>query len=86
MSGSETAQIDSLAPSAKLVAKVLEYEGPLTQKELIHQSHLSSRTVRNALNQLERIDVVEKGICIDDARQNSYRLVSDEGRIERSDE
>ena len=86
MSSSETAGIDSLAPSAKLVAKVLEYEGPLTQKELIHQSQLSSRTVRNALNQLERIDVVEKGVCIDDARQNSYRLVADDERLERSDD
>ncbi|GAA0455391.1 GntR family transcriptional regulator [Halococcus dombrowskii] len=86
MGSSETAGIDSLAPSAKLVAKVLEYEGPLTQKELIHQSHLSSRTVRNALNQLERIDMVEKGICIDDARQNSYQLVSDGDRIKRSDD
>ncbi|EMA44619.1 ArsR family transcriptional regulator [Halococcus morrhuae DSM 1307] len=86
MGSSETAKIDSLAPSAKLVVKVLEYEGPLTQKELIRQSHLSSRTVRNALNQLERIDMVEKGICIDDARQNSYQLVSDGDLVEQSDD
>lgn len=66
--------IGDYSPSAKLVVKVLEYNGSLTQKEIIQRSRLSGRTVRNALDQLERADVVEKGICIEDARQNRYEL------------
>ncbi|MFB6353043.1 MAG: ArsR family transcriptional regulator, partial [Halobacteriales archaeon] len=36
-------------PSAKLVYKVLEYNGGLTQKEIVERSMLSQRTVRDAL-------------------------------------
>ncbi|EMA41541.1 MarR family winged helix-turn-helix transcriptional regulator [Halococcus hamelinensis] len=74
MSGSESGWTDGLSPSAKLVVKVLEYRGSLTQKEIIEQSRLSGRTVRNALEQLQRAGTVEKGICIEDARQNRYKL------------
>ena len=74
MSESDTAWADGLSPSAKLVVKVLEYGGSLTQKEIIRRSRLSGRTVRNALEQLERAGTVEKGICIEDARQNRYAL------------
>lgn len=76
MSESDTAWAAGLSPSAKLVVKVLEYGGSLTQKEIIRQSRLSGRTVRNALEQLERAGAVEKGICIEDARQNRYALTA----------
>lgn len=66
--------VRDLPPSAKLVLKVLEYNGGLTQKEIVEKSRLSQRTVRDALDRLQEADVVEKDIYIPDARQNLYRL------------
>jgi DNA-binding MarR family transcriptional regulator len=73
MSASEAERRD-LPPSAKLVVKVLEYDGALTQKDIVEQSRLSQRTVRDALDRLVEADLVEKDIYIPDARQNIYRL------------
>jgi DNA-binding MarR family transcriptional regulator len=69
--------VQDLPPSAKLVLKVLEYNGGLTQKQIVENSRLSQRTVRDALDRLQSADVVEKDIYIPDARQNLYRLVVD---------
>ncbi len=66
--------VQELPPSAKLVLKVLEYNGGLTQKEIVEKSRLSQRTVRDALDRLQDHDIVEKDIYIPDARQNIYRL------------
>ena len=76
MSDPDAERLDGLSPSAKLVFKVLEYNASLTQKEIIQCSRLSGRTVRNALDQLERIEAVVKGVCIHDARQNRYELAT----------
>ncbi|MGB9963406.1 MarR family transcriptional regulator [Halobacterium hubeiense] len=70
--------VQDLPPSAKLVLKVLEYNGGLTQKQIVENSRLSQRTVRDALDRLQDADVVEKDIYIPDARQNLYRLSLDE--------
>ena len=67
-----------LPPSAKLVLKVLEYNGGLTQKQIVEHSRLSQRTVRDALDRLQDVGVVEKDIYIPDARQNLYRLTIEE--------
>lgn len=66
--------VQDLPPSAKLVLKVLEYNGGLTQKEIVEKSRLSQRTVRDALDRLQEHEIVEKDIYIPDARQNIYRL------------
>ncbi|GGL30472.1 MarR family transcriptional regulator [Halarchaeum grantii] len=66
--------VQDLPPSAKLVLKVLEYNGGLTQKEIVEKSRLSQRTVRDALERLQENDIVEKDIYIPDARQNLYQL------------
>lgn len=63
-----------LPPSAKLVYKVLEYNGELTQKQIVEESLLSPRTVRYALNELESAGIVEEDIYFADARQRLYRL------------
>jgi DNA-binding MarR family transcriptional regulator len=83
MSDSEDV-IRELPPSAKLVLKVLEYNGGLTQKQIVERSRLSQRTVRDALTRLVESGVVEKDIYIPDARQNIYRLtvVADEAAVE----
>ena len=66
--------LSDLPPSAKLVFKVLEYDGPLTQKGIVQESMLSARTVRYALERLEAIGVVEEDVYFADARQNLYEI------------
>ena len=67
-------RLADLPPSAKLVFKVLEYNGTLTQKGIVEESMLSARTVRYALERLEAIGVVDEDIYFADARQNIYEL------------
>jgi predicted transcriptional regulator len=74
MTQTEREQIDDLPPSAKLVFKVLEYKGSLTQKQIVDESMLSARTVRYALERLEDIGVVDEDIYFADARQNLYEI------------
>jgi transcription initiation factor IIE alpha subunit len=71
---SELKDIDDLPPSAKLVFKVLEYKGSLTQKEIVEESMLSARTVRYALERLEELEVVTEDVYFADARQSLYEV------------
>ena len=66
------ASITDLSPSAKLVYKVLEYEGAMTQEEIATESRLCSRTVRYALGKLDEHDLVASRVCLEDARQSKY--------------
>ena len=66
--------LQELPPSAKLVAKTLEYEGNLTQSQLVESTRLPTRTVRYALTELEDEDLVESQISFVDARQRVYSL------------
>ena len=66
--------IEDLPPSAKLVFKVLQYDGPLTQKQIVEESMLSARTVRYALERLEGIGVVDESVYFADARQSLYEV------------
>ncbi|ADD06597.1 NP_1176A family transcription regulator [Natrialba magadii ATCC 43099] len=66
--------LTDLPPSAKLVYKVLEYEGSLTQEELAAESRLCSRTVRYALGKLENAEHVDSRVSLQDARQSKYRI------------
>lgn len=73
--------VSSLPPSAKLVFKTLQYEGPMTQSQLADASLLPQRTVRHAVKKLLAVDVIEESVYLMDARKSSYRLVeSDEQR------
>lgn len=66
--------LQELPPSAKLVAKTLEYEGDLTQSQLAEATFLPQRTVRYALGELEEQDIVESRISFVDARKQVYTL------------
>ena len=66
--------IEDLPPSAKLVYKVLEYDGALTQQQIAERSMLSQRTVRDAIGRLREIDAVTEDVYIPDARQSLYEL------------
>jgi len=74
MAGTDQESLDDLPPSAKLVFKVVEYNGTLTQKGIVEESMLSARTVRYALERLETIGVVDEDVYFADARQNIYEL------------
>ena len=67
-------RLRELPPSAKLVAKVLETEAPLSQGELADQSLLPDRTVRYALNRLEEVGLVDSRYSFRDARKQVYFL------------
>ncbi|WP_330632103.1 helix-turn-helix domain-containing protein [Halocatena halophila] len=77
MSDSSTENLVDLPPSAKLVYKVLEYNGPLTQKGIVEESMLSARTVRYALERLEEINAVDEDVYFADARQNLYEITGE---------
>ncbi|MWG35543.1 ArsR family transcriptional regulator [Halomarina oriensis] len=74
MSDSSAEGLSDLPPSAKLVYKVLQYNGPLTQKGIVEESMLSARTVRYALERLEGIEAVDEDVYFADARQNLYEI------------
>jgi DNA-binding MarR family transcriptional regulator len=74
MAHSDGETLTDLPPSAKLVYKVLEYNGAMTQKSIVEESMLSARTVRYALERLEGIDIVSEDVYFADARQNLYEL------------
>ena len=63
-----------MPPSSKLLLKTLEYEGALTQKDLVNKTLLPARTVRLALSNLLKKGYVKKKISIRDARQKIYEI------------
>ena len=68
-------RLRELPPSAKLVAKVLEIDEPLSQSQLAEESLLPDRTVRYALNRLEEENLVISRYSFHDARKQVYSLV-----------
>lgn len=72
--GETVEALRDLPPSAKLVAKVLEYNDTLTQSELADETLLPARTVRYALTRLEEQGVVESRFSFTDARKRIYTL------------
>ncbi|MDZ7849296.1 MAG: MarR family transcriptional regulator [Halodesulfurarchaeum sp.] len=67
-------RLRELPPSAKLVAKVLETEEPLSQGQLAEESLLPDRTVRYALNRLSEASLVDSRYSFRDARKQVYYL------------
>lgn len=66
--------VRDLPPSAKLVAKALEYNERLTQSQLAEETLLPARTVRYALSRLEECDAVASRFSFTDARKRVYTL------------
>ncbi|MEF8907829.1 MAG: helix-turn-helix domain-containing protein [Haloarculaceae archaeon] len=66
--------VRDLPPSAKLVAKELEYGGSSTQQALAEGTLLPARTVRYALTRLEEVGAVESRFSFTDARKRVYEL------------
>jgi len=72
-----TSELRELPPSAKLVLKTLEYEGDLTQGQLVESTRLPARTVRSALVELREGEFVSERISFRDARKRIYSLETD---------
>ncbi len=66
--------VDKAPPSAKFIIKLLEYEGPLTQKDIVRLSSLQARTVRHGLSYLKKKDIIEERRSLQDARYSIYHL------------
>ncbi|MFC4436967.1 MULTISPECIES: MarR family transcriptional regulator [Natrialbaceae] len=66
--------VRDLPPSAKLVAKVLEYNDTMTQQQIADESLLPARTVRYALNRLDEENVIDSRFSFSDARKRLYSL------------
>ena len=69
-------RLRELPPSAKLVAKVLETDSPMSQGQLADESLLPDRTVRYALNRLDDEGLVNSRYSFKDARKQVYFLTS----------
>ena len=65
-------KLRDLPASSKLVYKLLQYEGNMTQKEIINYSFLPERTVRYALNVLLKKGLIAHQPHFSDARQTVY--------------
>ena len=64
----------NMPPSSKLLLKTLEFEGSMTQRDLVTKTLLPDRTVRLALRHLLDKGYVKKRISIRDARQKIYEI------------
>ena len=69
-------RLRELPPSAKLVAKVLETDAPLSHAKLAEESLLPDRTVRYALNRLDEVGLVDSRYSFHDARKQVYYLTN----------
>lgn len=69
-------RLRELPPSAKLVAKVLETDSPLSHAQLAEESLLPDRTVRYALNRLDEMGLVDSRYSFHDARKQVYYLTN----------
>jgi len=64
----------NMPPSSKLLLKTLEYEGPMTQKELVTKTLLPDRTVRLAMSHLLEKGYAKRKVSIRDSRQKIYEI------------
>jgi transcription initiation factor IIE alpha subunit len=71
-------KLERLPPSAKLVFKALEAKGQMTQKEIIRETILPSRTVRYALNRLKEEEILQERFYFIDSRQSLYEIKKSE--------
>ena len=64
-----------MPPSSKLILKTLEYEGSLTQRDLVKRTMLPDRTTRLALSLLIEKGLVRRKSTLRDARKKVYHVV-----------
>ena len=62
------------APSVRFLYRLLEDEGAMTEKQLIAESRMPERTVRNAVSYLVRAGLVRRDPSLRDARETIFTL------------
>jgi len=78
-------ELMKIPPSAKLIMKMLELEGPMTYRELVEKSMLPERTIRQALSTLLYKQLIKKRTLPRDNRQKIYCIASQEGKSGTAD-
>ncbi|MBX0296890.1 winged helix-turn-helix transcriptional regulator [Haloarcula nitratireducens] len=73
----QSMSVAELPPSSKLVFKILQYEGELTQKQIAEKAILSPRTVRSAVTRLEEADEIVSWTKCGDARKKIYTITNE---------
>ena len=63
-----------LAPSTRLIIRLLEKNGWMTPKEIVDKTNLPPRTVKYAIKQLKDSQIVEEKPNWDDLRSKLLRL------------
>jgi NAD+ kinase len=61
--------------SAKLVLKIIEAKGKATFKELLQESLLPERTLREAIRLLIKGGFIKRRICLNDTRTRIYECI-----------
>lgn len=67
-------ELEDAPPTAKFIFKLLQYEGPLTQSQIVQESLLPERTVRHSLNHLLDEGHLKSRASLRDTRQKVYML------------
>ena len=65
----------AMPPSAKLMLKTLEYEGPLSRRDILKKTMLPDRTVSLALSSLLGRGLVKRRSSLRDGREKMYSTV-----------
>jgi DNA-binding MarR family transcriptional regulator len=67
------AQETQLSPSTKLVLKILQLNGWMTQREIIGETTLPPRTVKYAIKKLKEHKIVREKPDLNDMRSKYYK-------------
>lgn len=67
------AQVTQLSPSTKLVLKILQLNGWMTQREIIGETTLPPRTVKYAIKKLKEQKIVREKPDLSDMRSKYYK-------------
>jgi NAD+ kinase len=73
-----TEELMKMPPSAKLVLKAIEYEGPMTARDIASKTLLPPRTVRHAVAILVENGLVARSPHLRDLRSDIFYLVAEE--------
>ncbi|MFQ5907486.1 MAG: NAD(+)/NADH kinase [Thermoplasmata archaeon] len=73
-----TEELMKMPPSAKLVLKAIEYEGPMTARDIAAKTLLPPRTVRHAVAILLENGLVARSPHLRDLRSDIFYLVAEE--------
>ena len=63
-----------LSPATKLVLKVLQLNGWMTQKDITKETYLPQRTVKYALRNLREKKAIQEKPDLEDLRRKYYRI------------